>query len=347
MNLKQLAASLGLSQTTVSRALNGYPEVSEDTRRRIVAAADRHGYRPNARAKGLATGRAFAIGHVLPTSDQREMVNPVFGDFIAGAGETYAAHGFDMVLSVVADADQDRAYREMRAKGTVDGVILHAPGSHEPRIALMHELGLPFVVHGRASSEASGYSWIDVDNRRAVARATDLLLDLGHRRIALVNGREDRDFAARRRAGYVQALSARGLAPDPVLMETGEMTEMQGHAAARRMLALADAPSAFVTASMVSAIGVRRAIAEAGLTMGREVSVVTFDDVLSYMRNDAEVPLFTAVRSSVSEAGRLAAQMVLDRVAAPRRPPATRLLEAELILGASTGPAPASLRRTA
>ena len=85
MNLKMLAAHLGLSQTTVSRALNGYPEVSEATRQRVVEAAQRLNYAPNQRAKGLATGRAMAIGHVIPVSKQHEMMNPVFGDFVAGA----------------------------------------------------------------------------------------------------------------------------------------------------------------------------------------------------------------------------------------------------------------------
>ena len=109
MNLKQLSEHLNLSQTTVSRALNGYPEVNEDTRNRVLRAAQELNYRPNTRAKGLATGRALAIGHVIPVSNQHEMVNPVFGDFIAGAGESYAKAGYDMVLSLVADQDEARA----------------------------------------------------------------------------------------------------------------------------------------------------------------------------------------------------------------------------------------------
>ena len=87
MNLKELARTLGLSQTTVSRALNGYPEVAEATRRRVLRAAREHNYLPNARAKGLATGRAMAVGHVIPVSSRHEIVNPIFADFIAGAGE--------------------------------------------------------------------------------------------------------------------------------------------------------------------------------------------------------------------------------------------------------------------
>jgi len=93
MNLKELAESLGLSQTTVSRALNGYPEVRESTRARVLAAARAADYTPNARARRLATGRAMTIGHVLPLSGKQELVNPIFGDFIVGAGEVYAREG--------------------------------------------------------------------------------------------------------------------------------------------------------------------------------------------------------------------------------------------------------------
>ncbi len=88
MNLKELAEKLGLSQTTVSRALNDYPEVNEETRARIKKAAIDNFYRPNTRAKSLATGLSMTIGHLIPVSTKHEIVNPVFADFIAGAGET-------------------------------------------------------------------------------------------------------------------------------------------------------------------------------------------------------------------------------------------------------------------
>ena len=114
MNLKELATLLGLSPTTVSRALNGYPEVNEATRARVAAAALAHNYQPSTRAIRLATGRAMAVGHVIPIASRHEIVNPVFADFIAGAGETYSRNGYDLLLSVVPDADEERTYRNAR-----------------------------------------------------------------------------------------------------------------------------------------------------------------------------------------------------------------------------------------
>lgn len=340
MNLKELARKLGLSPTTVSRALNGYPEVNEATRERVLAAAKRHHYRPNTRAIRLATGRAMAIGHVIPIASKHEMVNPVFADFIAGAGETYSRAGYDMVLSVGPDDDDERIYRDLHARGTVDGFIVHAPRMNDRRLAVLTEIGLPFVVHGRATGTELPYSWVDVNNRRAFQRATEFLLDLGHRRIALVNGLEFMDFAIRRRNGYLDALAARGVAADPRLMSSEEMTELRGYRAARTMLAEDDPPTAFLVASMISGLGVRRAAEERGLHLGRDVSIIIHDDELSYLRNGDDLPIYTATRSSVREAGRQAAEMLLDIIARPETAPQQRLLEAELIIGQSTGPAP-------
>lgn len=342
MNLKELSQSLGLSQTTVSRALNGYPEVNEATRQRVEKAALENNYSPNSRAKGLATGRAMSIAHVIPLSNQHEMVNPVFGDFISGAGEIYSQNGYDMLLSIVSDTDEERAYRQIKARGAVDGVIIHGPRRDDPRIDLLRDLGLPFVVHGRASDQPDTYSWIDVNNRRAFERATGLLLDLGHRRIAFLNGLEKMDFAMRRRSGYEAALSSFGISPEPDLMFSEEMTEQYGHRVASKVLASPNPPTAFLASSLITTFGIRRAVEEAELVVGRDVSIVTHDDALSYIQNGDVVPIYTATRSSVREAGRLAATQLLDMIAHPQSAVKSQLLEAELVLGQSTGPAPSS-----
>lgn len=338
MNLKELSEILGLSQTTVSRALNGYPEVSEATRLRVQQIARENNYSPNARARGLATGRASAIGHVIPIGLRHEMVNPIFGDFISGVGEVYAREGFDLIMSVVSGDEEMNAYRNLSARSSVDGVVLHAPLMNDPRIPLLRNLEMPFVVHGRASNEEHPYAWLDVNNTSAFRRATDFLLDLGHTRIALINGLETMDFAYRRREGYVSALSERGITFDPSLMRADEMTEDFGYHSAKEMLARDVAPSAFLAASMICAFGIRRAIEERGLKMGADVSVVTFDDDLSYLANGQNVPIFTACRSSVRTAGVRLAEMLLRQINIPDAPHETELLEAELIAGQSTGP---------
>jgi len=342
MNLKELSEKLGVSQTTVSRALSGYPEVSEATRQRVSAAAERYGYFPNRRAAGLATGRSKMIGHILPKSTQHEMVNPIFGDFVAGAVETYASRGYDMFFSQVSDQDEAETYRRLMRTGAVDGVIIQGPRINDERIKALTEIGLPFAVHGRSSGVTVPYNWVDVNNKASFQRATEFLLDLGHRRIALINGLEDMDFAMRRRNGYLLGLQSRGIVIDPAIMRSDEMTEVYGHHQTRDMLSLDNPPTAILVSSLISAIGVRRAIEEAGLIMGKDVSVITHDDELSYLRNGENGPIFTATRSSVSEAGHHLATMLLNQVENPSLPPQSKLLEAQLVVGRSTGPAPNS-----
>ena len=338
MNLKQLSETLGLSQTTVSRALNGYPEVSQKTRLRVLQAARKYNYRPNAVATRLATGRSKAIGHVIPMSSKQEIVNPIFFDFVAGAGETYSKRGYDMLLSVVNDEDLEGSYREMARRASVDGIILHAPHISDPRIEILNEIGLPFVVHGRSSSEQANYSWVDINNRSAFRKATDYLLDEGHRRIGLINGPEVFNFAHRRRLGYEEALRQRGVLPDPDLMRSGDMTEPYGRDAVHEMIRLSNPPTAFLVSSILPAIGARRAVQELGLRMGREISIAIHDDELSYLKNSGEMPMFTATRSSVRDAGRRCSELLLNIIEKPELSPIQELWEVDLVKGASTGP---------
>ena len=340
MNLKELSAHLGLSQTTVSRALDGYPEVKEATRKRVADAARAHGYSPNQRARSLATGRSMSIGHVIPISSRHEMVNPIFGDFIAGAGEIYARNGFDMRLSAVADEDEVAAYRNFALNGLVDGFILSETTPNDPLIPMLTELGLPFVVHGRSRNCTTPYAALDVNNRRGVQRATEFLLDLGHRRIGLINGTETINFATDRRIGFEAALSGANVAARADWMFSGDMTETLGYEATRQMLAQPDHPTGLILASIICAFGARRAIEDAGLLMGRDISVICWDDRISYMPNDASEPIFTAMQSSVRAAGRRCASMILDLIRdAPEIPP-QEIWEAELIVGRSTAAPP-------
>lgn len=338
MNLKEFAQLVGMSQTTVSRALNGHPEVNERTRLRLIEAAQKHGYAPNAHARFLAIGHASTLGCVIPISGRNEIVNPIYTDVLAGVGEECARHGFEINLTVVNDEDQESAYRSLKSKGLVAGVIVQFPRCDDARLDLLNEIGLPFVVHGRVSNYAGDYSWLDVNNQRAFRRSTELLLQMGHRRIALLNGIEDLDFAVRRREGFLQALAAAGISHDPGLMFGGEMTAAYGFEKTRQLLDSADPPTAILCSSTLIAQGIKNALDERGLRLGADLSVITFDDDLSYSRDPASVPQFTAMRSPVREAGRQIAAMLIARVRDPRMPPTQVLMEADLVLGRSTAP---------
>ncbi len=340
MNLKELSELLGLSPTTVSRALNGYPEVNVDTKRRVEAAAAEHGYAPNTMARRLATGRTMGIGHVVPLGEH-DMINPIFAEFIAGAGEAYSKAGYNMILSVVPKEKELDTYRAMAASQNVDGVIVHAPLVNDPRMKCLVDLGLPFIVHGRSHSEGEApYCWLDIRNKDAFFHATERLTGLGHKRIALLNGLPSMMFARRRLEGFEGAMEAAGLKVDPALIRGADMTEPFGYEAASALLAKVDRPTAFLCSSLTVALGVNRAVSEIGLQLGRDISLITHDDAMSFLPNGGSMPMFASTKSSVREAGYRAAEMLIDLIEGRVMGPVTELWDVPFLDGASLGPAP-------
>ncbi|WP_192249303.1 LacI family DNA-binding transcriptional regulator, partial [Mesorhizobium caraganae] len=266
MNLKQLSHMLALSQTTVSRALNGYPEVNEETRRRVVDAAKRHGYRPNPSARRLATGKTGMIGYVLPTGASVD-IDPHFVEFLSGLGDYARSHELDLVLSPADADDQETTYRRIVANRQVDAVYISSPRPADRRVALVNTLGIPFIVHGRSDGFDFDYPFTDIDNEGAFHEAARLLVQLGHRRLALINGDDRETFAIHRERGMRRALAASGLTLDERHVCSVTMTEENGYRAARRLLEQSEPPTAIACSSLIMSLGVVRAVRDLGLTI--------------------------------------------------------------------------------
>lgn len=339
MRLKELAEHLGLSQTTVSRALNGYPEVNEATRQRVAETAARLGYRPNASALRLATGRSGAIGMVLHGANE---FGPHTTEFLGGMGARLALEEVDILFTTVSSYQEElAAYRRAAASQKVDAFVLSSPTLSDERADLLLDLGLPFVLHGRTNI-ARPVAWLDIDNTGAVERATTHLLDLGHRRIALLNGVKGRTFSEHREIGYLAALSARGIPFDPALMGNSIFTDEIAFRMAQTMLELRPRPTAFLAGSMMTALGVFRAIRQAGLVLGKDISMIAHDDVFPYLNADNMYPTMSTTRSSILQAGTRVAELLLQIMAGKPVADVHELWPVELVLRESTGPAPAS-----
>jgi LacI family transcriptional regulator len=336
MNLKQLAKHLNLSPTTVSRALNGYPEVGAETRRRVDEEARRFGYQPNPHARRLATGRAHAIGYVLP-ADRSLTIDPLFSDFVAGAADVYATHGFEVMLHAGGQEEEISVYQRYAQGGAVDGVVVLGPRLGDTRIAALNKLKMPYILHGRAGEVESGYAWMDIDNYGAFHRATKLLIDLGHRRIGLINGFEDFNYAHERRRGYETALTERGLIIDPLATSSGLMTEENGYRQSKRILQLANRPTALILGSMLVVAGAMRAINEMGLTIGRDVSLIAHDDGLPFLSAKSLVPSLTTTSSSIRAAGARVAELLLGMITDVESEQPHELWTVDLIVRGSTG----------
>jgi LacI family transcriptional regulator len=317
MNLKELSARLGLSQTTVSRALNGYPEVSEATRRRVLMAAEQHGYRPSPAARRLATGRAQALGMVFPM-ERNVLLDPLYIEFMAGVCETAGAHGFDILVSPTT-ADQELAtYERLARNGTVDAVIMSAPGLVDERIERVVRSGFPAVVHGRPVI-GEPVAYIDIDN-------------------ALLNGDERLTFAADRRAGLTRALREAGIEIRDDLLFSGPMSVENGYRFARAALAGEGRPTAFVCSSILMALGAQRAIAECGMTVPDDISIIAHDDEMPSFRADHLHPPMTTTRSSIRLAGARLAEMAIARIGGADPVGMREVWPVDLVVRGSTGP---------
>lgn len=336
MNLKELSARLGLSPTTVSRALNGYPEVNAATRERVLKAARETGYRPNRTAQRLATGKAGSIGLLMPIGDQ--VISDLhFGEFLNGLGEKAQTEDFHLVVMPADPADEVSALRSLATSGYVDGLCLAYIRENDQRIDLMESFGLPFIVHGRFFDAPHAYPSLDVDNEIAFYEATRLLLQLGHRRIGLINGDENFGFAIRRRDGVARACREAGLDLDPQFHVSTQMTEADGQKATERFLALPETPTALLCSSMVQALGIVRAIEAAGLTLGDHISLISYDDVLPLLRPELfSIPL-TTTRSSLRSAGKRIAERLIMRINRTEASDFSELWRPELVVRASTG----------
>jgi LacI family transcriptional regulator len=338
MKLKELAEHLGLSQTTVSRALNGYPEVKQSTRDLVNETASRLGYRPNANARRLATGRAGAIGIVLRGSDE---FGPHMNEFLGGLGGRLAEDEVDILLSTV-DTYQDElaAYRRAAASKKVDAFVLHSPKERDERVELLLELNIPFILHGRTNS-ARPHAWLDIDNQGAVERATLHLLDLGHRRIALLNGVKGRTFAEHREAGFRAAHVARGVMVETSLISNTMFTDEVAFRLSQSMLEQRPRPTAFLAGSMMTALGVFRAIRQAGLELGEDVSMIAHDDVFPYLNADNMYPTMSTTRSSIRAAGVRIGELSLQMLAGKPAGTIHELWPVDLVLRQSSAPAKA------
>jgi LacI family transcriptional regulator len=310
-NLRALSHSLGLSPTTVSRALAGYPDVSDATRQRVVAAAAAAGYQPDSTARRLATGRAEAVGLVYPFSASG-LGDPRFVEVVAGIAEGLGDAHLDLMIVAARTKSELDTYRRLTAERRVDVLIVANTLLDDPRIRLLQARRFPFVAYGRTNSPEP-YAWFDFDNEAGARMAVERLVALGHRRIGLIHGPLSVTFAAQRHAGFVKAVRAAGVALDPAWVREAALTRTGGYEAMRGLLALTDPPSGVIVDNNLGGVGAVRALDDAGKRPGRELSLIVYDGV------PADIPLpyrVTSVTQGSGEAtGRAIAKLVIGTIA--------------------------------
>ena len=337
---QDVARQAGVSRTTVSLVLNDVQgiQISEETRRRVIATAEEMGYVPEASAQALASRRVKIIGLLLTRSPHHIASDTFLTQILDGLIEIAHQRGLRLLIDLIQAQHQKEAYLQLVRSKRIDGVILTGPRFDDEALRLLEQEGFPTVMMGQLPG-VEGCS-VDVDNCTAARRAVTHLIELGHRRIACITNAALYYTAAEERLqGYRQALEGAGIEYDPQLVRYGDFDPDSGY---REMMDLLEQSpvgkpgfSAAFVASDVVAFGAKAAIRDKGMNVPREIALVGFDDVPISRYTD---PPLTTVKLPARELGRVAGEYLV-RIMDGEQLQGTRvLLDTQLVIRESCCP---------
>lgn len=332
MNLAHLANHLGMSKTTVSRALNGYPEVNVRTRERVLKAAKEVGYQPNPMARSLALGRTNVFGIIYPLLPT-DLGDPMFLDVVAGMSSALEAVNKNLIIAPVSPAAEQPAYQQIVRGRRVDGLVVGRTLVRDERIAFLSKAKFPFVAHGRTELKAP-YAWFDYDNEAGIRLAVERLLGLGHQRVALIGAPLELNFARQRKDSFIATLAAAGLAADPRYLIDNTLDRRSGHQAMQQLLACSPRPTAVIVDNHLSGVGAVRALLDAGIEIGKDISVIVWGGMADTL---AGANVTTIDQPNPSQAGARMVEMLLALVDGTPASELQELWQPVLLEGATVG----------
>lgn len=317
---KDVARLAGVSTATVSYVINNGPRaVSAEARRRVLRAIEQLGYQPNAIARSLATRRTHTIGFMIP-----DILNPVHAAIAKAFGDVLRDAEYGLLLANSDESPQaELAHLQVFLGKQVDGIALTPTGANRRYLFSLVEAGKHLVTLDR-QLEGLDVDCVLFDNVAGARAATRHLLDLGHRRIALINLPRDLTPGRERFEGYQRALLEAGLNVDAGLVHEGQFKAGSVGASIDALLRRPDRPTALVASSNRLAEGALLALRERGLQMPDDLALCVFDDVPAYAYT---TPTISAVATDVADFGRQATRLLLDRIAggAPAGPQVVRI----------------------
>jgi DNA-binding LacI/PurR family transcriptional regulator len=328
--MNELARKLGVSSSTVSRALTRPELVAAETRELVLAAVERHGYKPNRIAQSLRTRKTQSIGLIVS-----DITNPFYSALVRAVEGIASGKGFSVIIC---NADEDRQREddalELLAEKQVAGIIHASTGANLDTLRKLRDQGVVLVDVDRVSG-LEDTDTVLVDNPLGARLATEHLIGLGHTRIATIAGPDHLTTGRDRRIGYEQALLDAGMNWRSEWVETGDFRKESGYLCARRLLALEPPPTALFVANNEMMAGALAAVQECRVEVPQQLSIVSFDDVrwAEYL-----VPALTVVAQPTEELGRTAAELLFGRIEGVKEP-VSRTLLPTLIVRGSTAPA--------
>ena len=339
VTIRQLARLSGVSIGTVSRALNGYADVSPETRERVTRLAQELDYTPAAAARSLKTQRSHVIGVFLETGEGHpDLQHPFFHEVLVGLKHAIGRGGYDLLLFASEHPGNGwgtHAYLQRARHHNVEGVVLMGTDPEDAEVRRLVRSDLA-TVGVDVELEGPATTYVISDNVDGAARAVRYFHSIGHRRIATITGLLDKRPGADRLRGYRQALQACGLAYRDEYVAYGDFYVESGRRAMADLLSLDEPPTAVFAASDMMALGAIRAVGDAGLNVPADVSVIGFDDI---QLADHMNPPLTTVRQDKAGLG-VAAGTALVRLIDGKRDDVTQstVLPVELVRRGSTRP---------
>ncbi len=325
-SIKDIARRVGVSHSTVSRALRDSPSISTATRLKVQQIAVEMGYSPSAIARGLVTRRTHTVGVVVTS-----LTDPFHSRVVEGIEMLAQDQGYGVLLTTShEDHQRERAAVEMLSSKRVDGIIVAASRLGGLRLSPLKKLQVPIVLIN--SHQAGEYIYsVSTDDQLGGYSATRYLLGLGHSRIGYLGSSRGGHTDKKRLAGYRRALEEAGIALDEQLLSMGDGRAPGGREAMAKLLALPVPPTAVFCYNDLTAIGALQAVNQAGKKVPWDVSIVGFDGL-----DEAEyvIPPLTTMEQPRLQMGRIAMQMILDALAG-RKSPARLVLQPNLIERAS------------
>ncbi len=315
LTIQDIARLAGVSKATVSRVLNQKQNVDPATRERILKIMHEQGFVPSITASGLASGRARLIGALVPS-----LMWPFLPEILRAVGDVVGRTSYDLILYSVTDANHEKDQSDMigRIVGSnlVAGLLAVYPGPLVEHLADLHSPDFPVVLIDDQGVPPPNIPWISVDNHVGAYTVTRHLIQLGHRRIAHIQGPLPYQVSHERYQGYCDALAEAGIAFDPALVLQGDFMPASGRACTAAFLTLPERPTAIFAGSDYMAYGAITAATQLGLRVPHDLAVVGFDDNPSSAHM---TPALTTVRQPFYEMGQYAIELLLSLLETSRR----------------------------
>ncbi len=332
VTLKELARQAGVHPSTVSRIVNDDPglRVAPETRRRVKRLLERTGYRPDGMARGLKLRQSFVLGVLIP-----DVLNPLFAAIFRGVEDVALEQGYTVILSST-DGQPDRERDVLLALQArrIDGMVVASASLRDPSVRWLRQQSIPHVLVNRYSDLKDAF--VGTDDEAGARLATEHLIALGHRRIAHLAGSQRISTAVLRLRGYLAALKAAQIAPDPELIVEAGLVAGGGVKATRRLLELRHPPTAAVAVNDVAAIGAYDAIEQLGLKIPKDLAITGYNDVPMAARLR---PGLTTIRVPAVEFGRESARLLLEQIRTGTLKSKRIVLPPDLVVRGSSDPA--------